>query len=42
MYRDLGFTDIMIRTMVPLHGELGPDAAVRSVELAGEVQALLA
>ncbi|TMM12775.1 MAG: LLM class flavin-dependent oxidoreductase [Actinobacteria bacterium] len=42
VYRDLGFTDIMIRTMVPLHGELGPDAAVRSVELAGEVQALLA
>src|SRR5207237_429179 len=42
VYRDLGFTDIMIRTMVPLPGELGPDAAVRSVELAGEVQALLA
>jgi alkanesulfonate monooxygenase SsuD/methylene tetrahydromethanopterin reductase-like flavin-dependent oxidoreductase (luciferase family) len=40
-YRDLGFTDIIIRTMAPLPAELGPDAAVRSVELAGEVRALL-
>ncbi len=42
VYRDLGFTDIIIRTMVPLPAELGPDAAVRSVELASEVRALLA
>lgn len=42
VYRDLGFTDIIIRTMMPLPAELGPHAAVRSVELAGEVQALLA
>jgi alkanesulfonate monooxygenase SsuD/methylene tetrahydromethanopterin reductase-like flavin-dependent oxidoreductase (luciferase family) len=42
VYRDLGFTDIIIRTMVPLPAELGPDAAVRSVELAGEVRGLLA
>jgi alkanesulfonate monooxygenase SsuD/methylene tetrahydromethanopterin reductase-like flavin-dependent oxidoreductase (luciferase family) len=41
VYRDLGFTDIIIRTMAPLPAELGPDAAVRSVELAGEVQTLL-
>jgi alkanesulfonate monooxygenase SsuD/methylene tetrahydromethanopterin reductase-like flavin-dependent oxidoreductase (luciferase family) len=42
VYRDLGFTDIIIRTMVPLPDELGPESAVRSVELAGEVRALLA
>jgi alkanesulfonate monooxygenase SsuD/methylene tetrahydromethanopterin reductase-like flavin-dependent oxidoreductase (luciferase family) len=42
VYPDLGFTDIIIRTMVPLPAELGPDAVVRSVELAGEVQRLLA
>jgi alkanesulfonate monooxygenase SsuD/methylene tetrahydromethanopterin reductase-like flavin-dependent oxidoreductase (luciferase family) len=42
VYGDLGFTDIIIRTMVPLPAELGPDAAVRSVELAGEVRSLLA
>jgi alkanesulfonate monooxygenase SsuD/methylene tetrahydromethanopterin reductase-like flavin-dependent oxidoreductase (luciferase family) len=42
VYHDLGFTDIIIRTMVPLPAELGPDAADRSVELAGEVRALLA
>jgi alkanesulfonate monooxygenase SsuD/methylene tetrahydromethanopterin reductase-like flavin-dependent oxidoreductase (luciferase family) len=41
VYRDLGFTDIIIRTMTPLPAVLGPDAAVRSVELAGEVRALL-
>jgi len=40
-YRELGFTDVIIRTMAPLPAELGPDAADRSVELAGEVQALL-
>ena len=42
VYRPLGFTDIIIRTMGPLPAELGPDAAHRSVELAGEVRALLA
>jgi alkanesulfonate monooxygenase SsuD/methylene tetrahydromethanopterin reductase-like flavin-dependent oxidoreductase (luciferase family) len=41
VYGELGFTDIIIRTMAPLPDELGPDAAVRSVELAGEVQARL-
>jgi alkanesulfonate monooxygenase SsuD/methylene tetrahydromethanopterin reductase-like flavin-dependent oxidoreductase (luciferase family) len=38
----MGFTDIIIRTMAPLPPELGPDAAARSVELAGEVRARLA
>ena len=42
VYGDLGFTDIIIRTMAPLPAELGPDAAVRSVELAGEVRRALA
>ena len=42
LYRDLGFTDIIIRTMVPLPAELGAGAAARSVELAGEVRKLLA
>jgi alkanesulfonate monooxygenase SsuD/methylene tetrahydromethanopterin reductase-like flavin-dependent oxidoreductase (luciferase family) len=41
VYCDLGFTDIIIRTMAPLPAELGPDAAARSVELSGEVQTLL-
>ena len=41
VYADLGFTDIIIRTMAPLPAELGPDAADRSVELAGQVRALL-
>lgn len=41
VYRDLGFTDIIIRTMAPLPPELGPDAADRSVELAGEVRSRL-
>lgn len=41
-YGDLGFTDIIIRIMAPLPRALGPDAVVRSVELAGEVRALLA
>lgn len=41
VYRELGFTDIIIRTMAPLPTELGPGAAARSVELAGEVQDLL-
>jgi hypothetical protein len=38
----LGFTDIIIRTMSPLPPEIGPESASRSVELAGEVRALLA
>ena len=42
VYRDLGFTDIIIRTMAPVPEGLGPEAATRSVELAGEVQTLLA
>jgi alkanesulfonate monooxygenase SsuD/methylene tetrahydromethanopterin reductase-like flavin-dependent oxidoreductase (luciferase family) len=42
VYGDLGFTDVIIRTMGPLPAELGPDADARSVELAGEVRRLLA
>lgn len=42
VYGDLGYTDVIIRTMGPLPPELGPDAATRSVELAGEVRARLA
>jgi alkanesulfonate monooxygenase SsuD/methylene tetrahydromethanopterin reductase-like flavin-dependent oxidoreductase (luciferase family) len=42
VYGDLGFTDIMIRTMVPLPPELGLETVARSVELAGEVRSLLA
>jgi alkanesulfonate monooxygenase SsuD/methylene tetrahydromethanopterin reductase-like flavin-dependent oxidoreductase (luciferase family) len=41
VYHDLGFTDVIIRTMAPLPPELGPRAAIRSVELAGEVRNLL-
>jgi alkanesulfonate monooxygenase SsuD/methylene tetrahydromethanopterin reductase-like flavin-dependent oxidoreductase (luciferase family) len=41
VFADIGFTDIVIRTMGPLPSELGPDAADRSVELAGEVRARL-
>jgi alkanesulfonate monooxygenase SsuD/methylene tetrahydromethanopterin reductase-like flavin-dependent oxidoreductase (luciferase family) len=41
VYSALGYTDIIIRTMAPLPSELGPDAAVRSVELASQVQTLL-
>lgn len=37
----LGFTDIVLRTMRPLPEEVDPGAAVASVELAGEVRALL-
>lgn len=40
-YRELGFTDIIIRTMVPLPEGTDAGAAVRSVELAGEVRELL-
>lgn len=42
VYRDLGFTDVMVRTMAPLPPELGPEAASRSVELCGAVRAQLA
>jgi alkanesulfonate monooxygenase SsuD/methylene tetrahydromethanopterin reductase-like flavin-dependent oxidoreductase (luciferase family) len=42
VFADMGFTDIIIRTMGPLPPELGSDAAVRSVELAGEVRSRLA
>ena len=42
VFGDLGFTDIIIRTMSPLPPEIGPEAASRSVELAGEVRSLLA
>ena len=42
VYAGLGFTDIIIRTMVPLPDGMDPGAPVRSVELAGEVQKLLA
>ncbi len=42
VYGDLGYTDVIIRTMGPLPPELGPDAAAASVELAGEVRSLLA
>jgi len=38
----LGFTDVIIRTMTPLPPETGREGASRSVELAGEVRALLA
>jgi alkanesulfonate monooxygenase SsuD/methylene tetrahydromethanopterin reductase-like flavin-dependent oxidoreductase (luciferase family) len=40
VFGDLGFSDVIIRTMSPLPGGLA--AAVRSVELAGEVRARLA
>lgn len=42
VYGDLGFTDVIIRTMAPLPPELGTDAAARSVELAGDVRSRLA
>jgi alkanesulfonate monooxygenase SsuD/methylene tetrahydromethanopterin reductase-like flavin-dependent oxidoreductase (luciferase family) len=42
VFGELGFTDIIIRTMSPMPSELGPDAATRSVELAAEVRARLA
>ena len=42
VFGHLGFTDIIIRTMSPLPPEIGSGGADRSVELAGEVRALLA
>jgi alkanesulfonate monooxygenase SsuD/methylene tetrahydromethanopterin reductase-like flavin-dependent oxidoreductase (luciferase family) len=41
VFVDLGYTDILIRTMSPLPDELGAGAAAQSVELAGEVRRLL-
>ena len=42
VFGDLGFSDVIIRTMAPLPPEVGPDAATRSVELAAQVRARLA
>jgi alkanesulfonate monooxygenase SsuD/methylene tetrahydromethanopterin reductase-like flavin-dependent oxidoreductase (luciferase family) len=42
VFGELGFTDVIIRTMSPVPPELGADAADRSVELAAEVRSLLA
>ena len=42
VFGDLGFTDIIIRTMAPLPPEMGADAAARSVELAADVRSRLA
>jgi alkanesulfonate monooxygenase SsuD/methylene tetrahydromethanopterin reductase-like flavin-dependent oxidoreductase (luciferase family) len=42
VFKELGFTDIIIRTMWPIPPEIGPDAASRCVELAGEVRSRLA
>jgi alkanesulfonate monooxygenase SsuD/methylene tetrahydromethanopterin reductase-like flavin-dependent oxidoreductase (luciferase family) len=41
VFGDLGFTDIIIRTMSPLPPEMDPERASRSVELAGDVRSLL-
>jgi hypothetical protein len=41
VFGQLGFTDVIIRTMSPVPPELGADAADRSVELAAEVRSLL-
>ncbi len=40
-YGEFGFTDLVVRTMSPLPGDLGPGAAARSVELCAEVLAHL-
>jgi alkanesulfonate monooxygenase SsuD/methylene tetrahydromethanopterin reductase-like flavin-dependent oxidoreductase (luciferase family) len=42
VFGELGFTDVIIRTMSPVPPQLGTDASDRSVELAAEVRALLA
>jgi alkanesulfonate monooxygenase SsuD/methylene tetrahydromethanopterin reductase-like flavin-dependent oxidoreductase (luciferase family) len=42
VFRDLGFTDIIIRTMSPVPPGMEPDAASRSVELAADVRSRLA
>jgi alkanesulfonate monooxygenase SsuD/methylene tetrahydromethanopterin reductase-like flavin-dependent oxidoreductase (luciferase family) len=41
VFVELGFTDVIIRTMSPVPPELGTDAADRSVELAAAVRSLL-
>jgi alkanesulfonate monooxygenase SsuD/methylene tetrahydromethanopterin reductase-like flavin-dependent oxidoreductase (luciferase family) len=41
VFAELGFTDIIIRTMAPVPPALGPEAADRSVELAAEVRTRL-
>ena len=41
IFGELGYTDVIIRTMSPLPPEIGPEGASRSVELAGEVRSLL-
>jgi alkanesulfonate monooxygenase SsuD/methylene tetrahydromethanopterin reductase-like flavin-dependent oxidoreductase (luciferase family) len=42
VFGELGFTDVIIRTMSPVPPELGTDAADHSVELAAAVRSLLA
>jgi alkanesulfonate monooxygenase SsuD/methylene tetrahydromethanopterin reductase-like flavin-dependent oxidoreductase (luciferase family) len=42
VFEELGFTDVIIRTMSPIPPELGADGADRSVELAAEVRSRLA
>ena len=42
VFEEIGFTDVIIRTMSPVPSELGANAADRSVELAAEVRSLLA
>jgi alkanesulfonate monooxygenase SsuD/methylene tetrahydromethanopterin reductase-like flavin-dependent oxidoreductase (luciferase family) len=42
VFHEMGFTDIIIRTMSPIPSEFGPNAAARSVELAADVRARLA
>ncbi len=42
VYGEIGYTDIVTRTMGPLPADVGPDAAARSVALTGEVRARLA
>jgi alkanesulfonate monooxygenase SsuD/methylene tetrahydromethanopterin reductase-like flavin-dependent oxidoreductase (luciferase family) len=41
VFKELGFTDIIIRTMAPVPPEFGSGAADRSVELAAEVRSHL-
>ena len=42
VFEEMGFTDVIIRTMSPVPPELGANAADRSVELAAEVRSRLA
>jgi alkanesulfonate monooxygenase SsuD/methylene tetrahydromethanopterin reductase-like flavin-dependent oxidoreductase (luciferase family) len=41
IFRDMGFTDIIIRTMAPVRPGVDSDAACRSIELAADVRSLL-